>query len=133
MPTPIAVQFPRHEESNGVLFVYECGRTVPFVVRRVFSVTARGGDVRGDHAHRRCAQLLVCMHGSIRVQWDNGATTAEQVLADMGAGLLIPAGVWSTQEYMVDGTVLMVLCDRPYEADDYIREYAEFQRFLETS
>lgn len=131
--TPITVQFPRHEESNGVLYVYECGRTVPFEVRRVFSVTARGGDVRGDHAHKRCAQLLVCMHGSIRVRWENDGERGEQVLAEMGAGLLIPPAVWSTQEYMVDGAVLMVLCDRLYEADDYIRDYAEFQRYLATS
>ena len=133
MAIPITVKFPRHEESNGVLYVYECGRHVPFEVRRVFSVTTRGGDVRGDHAHKRCAQLLVCMHGRIRVRWDNGIETAEQILEEMGAGLLIPPGVWSRQEYLVDGAVLMVLCDRLYEADDYLREYAAFKRFLATT
>ena len=48
----------------------------------------------------------------------------------MGLGLLIPPGVWTKQEYMVDGAVLMVLCDRSYEVDDYIRDYNDFKAYF---
>jgi hypothetical protein len=51
-------------------------------------------------------------------------------LDNMGDGLLIPPGVWAREEYVTDGAVLMVLCDRKYEADDYIREYREFRNYL---
>jgi dTDP-4-dehydrorhamnose 3,5-epimerase-like enzyme len=44
-------------------------------------------------------------------------------------GLLIPPGIWSEQLYLTENTVLTVLCDRVYEAEDYIREYSIFLKF----
>ena len=130
MTTATLVNFPKHAEDNGVVYVYEGGRHVPFEIQRVFTVTARKGDVRGDHAHKKCAQLLVCITGQIRVICNNGFEKSEFTLKNMDTGLLIPPGIWANQEYMTDDAVLMVLCDRRYEAEDYIREYADFKTFL---
>lgn len=126
-PTPVRVAFRRHEDPNGVLCVYESGEKVPFDIRRVFTVSARAGDVRGDHAHRKCTQLLVCVSGKIDVTCDDGSTETRFTLDNMGVGVLVPPGVWAREEYVADGSVLMVLCDRGYEADDYIRDYDEFK------
>jgi hypothetical protein len=40
--------------------------------------------------------------------------------------LLIPPGIWAQQTYTTENSILTVLCDRIYEAQDYIREYADF-------
>ena len=40
--------------------------------------------------------------------------------------LLIPPGIWAQQTYTVENSILTVLCDRIYEAEDYIREYNIF-------
>ena len=130
LATPIHVQ--KYTDVNGVLCVFESGRHVPFDIRRVFTVSARAGDVRGDHAHKRCTQLLVCVSGKIRVTCDDGSVVTEHHLDNMGLGLLIPPGIWAKEDYMVDGAVLMVLCDRGYEAEDYIRDYHDFKTFLES-
>lgn len=126
--TPI--QFPKFEEDNGYLCVFESGQRVPFPIRRVFTVSARRGDLRGEHGHKQCTQLLVSVAGKIRVVCDNGLVRSEHLLDGMGSGLLIPPGVWATQEYLEDEAILMVLCDRAYEADDYIRDYEDFKVFL---
>ncbi|MDB6080405.1 MAG: hypothetical protein JWO82_4152 [Akkermansiaceae bacterium] len=126
--TPIC--FNSIEAPSGVLCAYESGKEVPFVMQRVFTVSAPAGNARGDHAHRQCTQLLVCVSGKIRVSCDNGHSVKEYLLDNMGAGLLVPPGVWARQEYLRDGAVLMVLCDRGYEAEDYIRDYGEFKEFL---
>ena len=128
--TPI--QFPKYADPNGVLCVFECGRHVPFDVRRVFTVSARVGNIRGDHAHKKCTQLLVCVSGKIRVTCDDGSVVTEYYLDSMGSGLLIPPGIWAKEDYLVDGAVLMVLCDRGYEGEDYIRDYGDFKTFLES-
>ena len=125
-----AIQFQKYEEDNGFLCVYESGQKVPFEIKRVFSVSAKGGDIRGDHAHKKCTQLLVCVSGAIRVVCDNGSVKSVHRLDGMWNGLLIPPGIWSTQEYLVDNAVLMVMCDRGYEAADYIRDYNDFKTFL---
>ena len=124
------IYFPRHEDINGTLCVYDCEQSVPFSMRRVFTVTAGAGDIRGDHAHKKCTQLLICISGKIGVICDDGASVTRYVLDNMGVGVLVPPGIWAREEYMTDGTVLMVLCDRGYEAEDYIRDYDEFKTFI---
>ena len=47
--------------------------------------------------------------------------------------LTAPAGVlWNTVQFRQNESVLIVLCDRIYEADDYIRDYSEFLSFRES-
>lgn len=130
MISATAVHFKKYEDPNGVLCVYEAGHHVPFDIRRVFTVSARAGDTRGDHAHKQCTQLLICASGKIRVSCDDGSVVTQHLLDNMGAGLLIPPGIWAKEEYMTDGAVLMVLCDRGYEAEDYIRDYTDFKTFV---
>lgn len=126
------IQFPTYGDVNGNLCVYESGQHVPFDIRRVFTVSAKAGDIRGDHAHKKCTQLLVCVSGKIRVICDDGSVVTEHLLDSMSAGLLVPPGIWAKEEYRVDDAVLMVLCDRGYEAEDYMRDYNDFKSFLES-
>jgi dTDP-4-dehydrorhamnose 3,5-epimerase-like enzyme len=130
MTSATAVHFKKYEDTNGVLCVYEGGQQVSFDIRRVFTVSARAGDIRGDHAHKQCTQLMVCVSGKIRVSCDDGSEATWHVLDNMGAGLLVPPGIWAREEYMTDGAVLMVLCDRGYEAEDYIRDYNDYKTFI---
>lgn len=125
-----AITFPRYADGNGVLCVYEAGQKVPFDILRIFTVSAAMGDIRGAHAHKRCSQLLVCVSGQIRVACDDGSVVTQHLLSSMNAGLLIPPRIWATEEYMSDGAVMMVLCDRRYEEDDYIRDYEKFKDFI---
>lgn len=128
--TATIIHFKKYEDPNGVLCVYESGQHVPFDIRRVFTVSARKGDTRGDHAHKQCTQLLICVSGQIRVSCDDGSVVTQHLLDNMGASLLVPPGIWAKEEYVTDGAVLMVLCDRNYEVDDYIRDYSDFKTFV---
>jgi hypothetical protein len=46
-------------------------------------------------------------------------------------GLLVPPGLWNTLEFRQDDSVLVVLCDRIYEAPDYVNDYFNFLSFSE--
>jgi len=102
---------------------------VPFVIARVFVVRACTGGIRGQHAHKICTQLLTCPAGSVEVFCDDGFETATYILDQPDLGLLIPPSIWAQQTYRAPGTVLAVLCDRPYEVEDYIRDYNEFKAY----
>ena len=132
MSRPISVQFPTHEDATGRLSVYEAGQSVPFDIKRVFTVTAAAGESGGDHAHKRCTQLLVCVSGKIRVTCDDGSKVSDFLLDSTRMGLLMPPGIWARQEYLSEGATLMVLCDRFYEVEDYIRDYHDFEVFCRT-
>ena len=120
------IEFPEIGDETGALTVMEVGAQVQMEIRRVFVVIAAPGTVRGRHAHRRCAQIYVCLHGACRVRVSDGEQEHSFVLNTPRAGLLVPPSIWSEQTYVEPDTVLMVLCDRPYEADDYIRDYDAF-------
>lgn len=124
------VDFPVFSGENGSLGVYQSGESVPFDIRRIFAICAETGDIRGNHAHKKCTQLLVCISGRICVACEDGSSEERYILEGMGKGLLIHPGIWARQEYLSDDAVLIVLCDRDYEESDYIRNYDEYKEFI---
>jgi dTDP-4-dehydrorhamnose 3,5-epimerase-like enzyme len=121
------IDLPGSERDDGQLIVMQGMAEVPFALARVFIVRAADGATRGRHAHRLCSQLLVCVSGAVEVVCDDASRTSSFVLDSPKRGLLVPPTIWAQQNYRQAQSVLMVLCDRPYEPEDYIRDYAEFE------
>jgi len=120
-------RFPVHEDLRGRLAVGHFSDDVPFIPRRFFTVyNVPGKDVRGEHAHRRCHQLLVCTNGSLSVVLDEGVHREEVVLNDPSLALHIPPMVWSVQYRHSEDAVLLVFASEVYDPADYIRDYDEF-------
>lgn len=119
--------------ENGDLVVMEGLVHVPFAIARVFVVRASVGAIRGQHAHKSCAQFLTCSSGSVEVGCDDGQEIATYILDQPDVGLLVPPSIWAQQTYLVPNTVLTVLCDRPYESQDYIRDYGDFKAYRKTN
>jgi dTDP-4-dehydrorhamnose 3,5-epimerase-like enzyme len=121
-------EFPSIDEpkDQGVLRVFE-SEDVPFIVKRVFTVVnAKGGSKRGQHAHKRCNQLLCCVSGEVNLICDDGKTQIEILLTPSSEGVLVGHGIWAEQKYLKDDSVLIVFCDQPYDEGDYIRVYDEY-------
>jgi len=123
-----SVVFAHHSREDGELSVLE-GADLPFEVVRLFFVRASAGARRGMHAHKRCSQFMICVSGAIEVICDDGDTKQTLLLDQPNLGLLVPASIWATEIYQVPGSILAVACDRPYEEDDYIRDYDVFRRY----
>jgi UDP-2-acetamido-3-amino-2,3-dideoxy-glucuronate N-acetyltransferase len=123
------IDIPSHPAENGNLMVLDESGAVPFLMKRVFVVNAEEGSIRGQHAHKRCRQLLSCLSGSIDVLCDDGKDLIEFTLTPFEKALLIPAGIWGVQKYIKKDSLLMVLCDQSYNEGDYIRDYSEFRQW----
>lgn len=114
-------------DLRGHLSVGEFGRDIPFQPKRYFIVfDVPTAETRGEHAHRTCAQFLVCVKGSCGVIVDDGAARSEFVLDSPALGLLIPPMIWAAQYKYTPDAVLLVFASELYDADDYIRNYDEF-------
>jgi UDP-2-acetamido-3-amino-2,3-dideoxy-glucuronate N-acetyltransferase len=128
-----AFQLPSFVDDRGHLAVLD-DSSIPFQPRRVFLVyDVPDRRVRGEHAHRECHQFLVCPHGSVRVQMDDGRRRWGVTLSSPNEGLHVAPMVWSTQYQFAPGTVLVVLASHPYDSNDYIRSYDEFRRIAGAS
>lgn len=114
-------------DLRGSLAAIELGKDLPFEPARFFAVfDVPSKDVRGEHAHRACEQVLVCLRGSVACIVDDGTQRTEVVLDQPGVGLYMPAMTWGTQYRYTEDAVLGVFASLPYDSDDYIRTYEEF-------
>lgn len=114
-------------DMRGDLSAGEFERQIPFAVRRYFIVfDVPSEDVRGEHAHRRCRQFLVCLRGRCRVVVDDGRKRAEIVLDRPNLGLYLPPMVWGIQYQHTADALLLVFASEYYDPADYIRDYGEF-------
>ncbi|GAC1329221.1 MAG: WxcM-like domain-containing protein [Candidatus Dormibacteria bacterium] len=122
----------RADDLRGSLVAAEFDGQLPFVPRRYFAVFGvPSTEVRGEHAHRRCAQLLTALAGSLSVVLDDGSNREEVTLDNPGTSLLIPPMVWGTQYNYSADAVLHVLASEEYDPSDYIRTYSEFREALD--
>jgi UDP-2-acetamido-3-amino-2,3-dideoxy-glucuronate N-acetyltransferase len=125
------IDLPAFEDLRGMLSAAEVGRHLPFDPKRYFLVyNVPTAEVRGEHAHHRLHQLLVCVAGQVSVVVDDGSRRAEVVLDGPERGLHIPPMVWGIQYRYSRDAVLLVLASDVYDADDYIRDYDDFERLV---
>lgn len=118
---------PRFNDIRGALSVIDFDADLPFLPRRSFSVfDVPSQETRGEHAHRRCHQFLICVHGSVRVLADDGKHREEFTLDSPSLGLHLPPMIWGTQYRYSSDAVLLVFASEKYDANEYIRDYAEF-------
>ena len=106
-------------DSRGELVVAELQRDVPFPISRLFYVRdVPAGTVRGRHGHFRCRQMMVCQKGRIGVGISDGSGERHFVL-EPGHFLVLEPGLIGTETYLEDDSILLVLCDQPYDPEDY--------------
>ena len=122
-------RLPLYEDHRGKLTVGEFGTCLPFVPLRYFiTYQVPGSDVRGEHAHRECAQFLTCVKGACTVMVDDGLHRAQFRLDDPRLGVLVPPMVWAAEYDHTDDSVLVVFASHHYDPQDYVRDYPEFVR-----
>ncbi len=123
-------QLQSFEDTRGKLSVAEFSLDFPFVPKRMFFVYGvPSKETRGEHAHRRCRQLLIATAGSVSVMVDNGLDRTVVRLDRTDMGLLIDAGVWASQFNYSHDASLAVLASEHYLESDYIRSFDEFTQF----
>ncbi len=120
-------RFKSVQDMRGDLSVAEFPADIPFESKRYFLVfNVPSEKTRGEHAHHKCHQFLICVKGSCAVVADDGASRCEVMLDSPDKGIYLPPLTWGIQYKYSSDAVLLVLASHLYDADDYIRNYADF-------
>jgi hypothetical protein len=118
-------------DERGSLTFGELDQHFPFPAVRYFVVSdVPSLKVRGEHAHRECHEFLVCLRGSCVVTLDDGRNREEILLDSQTLGLYLPPLVWSALYHYTPDAMLLVLNSHKYRAEDYVRNYEEFQALV---
>jgi len=119
--------FPLVKDLRGDLAAGEFDKEIPFIPKRYFLVfDVPSEKTRGQHAHRKCHQFLVCVKGRVSVVADDGVKRQEIVLNSPANGLYLPPMTWGIQYKYSEDAILLVFASDYYDSDDYIRDYEKF-------
>jgi len=114
--------------EQGSLTPIEGTRDIPFEIKRVYYIYGVPDDaVRGFHAHRRLHQVLICLHGSFKVECEFGDEREVYELNSPEYGLYVGPYVWRVMFDFKDDPIVLVLASDYYDESDYIRDYNLFR------
>ena len=114
--------------DSGELSFFETLSDIPFEIKRIYYISkVPEGVRRGFHAHKKLKQLLFCPYGRIQLILENKNGREEIELSDPSIGVIIDQFTWREMLWLQKDSVLCVAASDYYDADDYVRDYEEFQ------
>ena len=100
---------------------------IPFEVKRIYWIqNFVPGSIRGNHAHRILNQLMILLKGSLELELNRGEIGTKKRLQAPGDFVMIPRATWRRFSSTDPQTIILVLADREYEPEDYIRNYNDY-------
>jgi hypothetical protein len=103
-----------YNDERGNLGVID-DRDIPFKIKRVFWITnVPANATRGNHAHRDCEQVIICLLGSFVATVDG---QVYQMTNDSGH-VLAATGSYIQLSAFSPNAVCLVLCSEYYSASD---------------
>jgi len=121
--------FKMNQRDNSKLKFFEGFNSIGFYPKRIFYILGDKNEARGNHAHKEQTQFMVCLQGKMEISCDDGENKSTYILNKDNAIMVNPL-IWSEQIYLEHGSLLLVLADGPYSENEYLRNYADFMRYI---
>ena len=116
-------------DPRGALTAVEGAQDIPFEIKRIFYMHHVSSD-RGGHAHMDTDQVLIPIHGRLRVKLFNGKETEEYVMDDCTKGLYIPRLYFTDMYEFTPETVCLVLSSTHYDMGRSLLSMEAYMSYL---
>ncbi len=127
MLNPEIIQLPKILDDRGNLSFIEEGNHIPFKIERTYWIyDVPGGERRGGHAYSDLQEFIVALSGSFDVVLHDGTKELRFHLNRSYYGLYIPKMMWRELENFSTNSLALILADKKYAAEAYIRDFDEF-------
>lgn len=114
------------KDFRGTLGVLDFNR-LPFIPKRMYWITDSSEKItRGAHAHKLLNQVFLVLSGSVTIDIFKGSEKQSFNLIAEGPILMLEPGYWRDIKLLAPASLLLVLCDREYEENDYIRDWEDY-------
>jgi hypothetical protein len=131
--TPKIINLPKIFNENGNLTFVEAEKHIPFEIKRVYWIyDVPGGEMRGGHAFKENQEFIIALSGSFDVLLNDGKNEERFRLNRSYYGLYVPNGLWRSMEDFSTNSLAVVLSSIFYNELDYIRDFDEFKKYVET-
>lgn len=121
------IKFKAFGDNRGSLISLEQHKNIPFKIKRVYYIFGtRTNTTRGKHAHTNLKQIVICVSGKCKFLLDDGKKKKIIELNNPTEGLYIGKNIWREMYDFSHDCVLVVLANKYYNENEYIRDYEDF-------
>ena len=125
------INLPKIKDKRGNLSFFEYPTQIPFNIQRTYWIyDVPGGEVRGSHAFKEQQEFIVALSGSFDIVINDGTKEVIYTLNRSFNGLYIPKMRWSRLENFSTNSLALIVSDKVYDENDYIRDYNDFLHLL---
>lgn len=123
------INLPKITDPRGNLSFFESNNQIPFTIQRAYWIyDVPGGVVRGSHAFKDTNEFVVALSGSFDVVLHDGHNETKYSLNRSYYGLYIPNMLWRRLENFSTNSLGLIAADRPYDRNEYIRDFDKFKQ-----
>lgn len=126
------MEFSQKGDERGHMVVVEGLKDIPFEIKRIFYIYGSDSTVvRGQHANKNSEFVLINVAGTSKVKvFDGKGNEAVYSLNRPHTGIYLPRMIWKDMYDFSQDSVLLCLSSEYYDANEYIRDYDEFVRIV---
>lgn len=120
---------PKIEDERGNLSFIEVETHIPFPITRAYWIyDVPGGQERGSHAFKTQQEIIIALSGSFDVILNDGISENTYTLNRSYKALYVPNMTWRSLDNFSTNSVCLVLNSGIYSEEEYIRDFAYFQK-----
>lgn len=121
------LSLPKIPDERGNLSFFENEKQIPFSIARVYWIyDVPGGEVRGGHAYKTLQEVIIALSGSFDIVLNDGKEKKTYSLNRSYNGLYVPKMIWRHMENFSTNTLALIVADKGYDENDYIRNFEDF-------
>ena len=121
------VNFNEITDHRGKMIPIEYPKQLEFPLKRIYYIfDVKDGVRRGYHSHNDLEQILIVVHGKVKVLIK---TPYEEEIVELDSpnkGLYIGPMIWREMFDFENEAVLVVLASHEYDENDYIRDWNDY-------
>lgn len=131
MDKPHLITLPKIVDPRGNLSFFEHPNQLPFEIERTYWIyDVPGGEVRGSHAFKEQQEFIIALSGSFDIVLNDGIKEERFSLNRSYYGLYIPKMYWRRLENFSTNSLALIVSDKSYNSEDYIRDFEEFKTLV---
>ena len=117
--------------KTGKLIPISFNKQFPIQVKRVFFLYGKKNKIRGDHAHKKCSQFFFLISGKITLEIKTPSAKKKILLTHSSKiAVLVPPKYWCSVKFVKKNSILMIACDQYYNANDYLKNFNDYKKYL---
>jgi len=125
------ISLPKILDDRGNLSFFENQNQIPFDIQRVYWIyDVPGGEYRGGHAYQDLQEVIIALSGSFDVVLHDGFQEKKFNLNRSYTGLYVPKMVWRHLENFSTNSLALIVTDKFFEEEQYIRDFEAFKKAI---